>query len=347
MSVLNALAVAVVRLAFAGILLGAGAGSEVLGQGRIKLGTLAPQGTTLHRSLQTMGEKWRQAPACGVTLTIYADGTMGSEADMVRRMRVGQLQAAMLTVAGLREIDQSVSALQLMPMMYQSLEEAEYVRSQLRPTLEKRLNDKGFVVLFWGDAGWVRFFSRQPALRPEEFKKMKMFVGAGDLEQVAIMRAAGLQPVPLEWSDALTSLQTGMIEAVPTTPFFALAGQYYRVTGHMLELNWVPLSGATVVTRRAWDELGPGCRDALLRAAAEAGERITERSRAESDEAVAAMRKRGLQVHSVPPEVLAQWWKATEEYYPRIRGSLVPAEMFDEVQRLVAGYRARPGGARP
>jgi TRAP-type transport system periplasmic protein len=29
--------------------------------------------------------------------------------------------------------------------------------------MEKKFLDKGFVILAWGDAGWVRFFSKQPA----------------------------------------------------------------------------------------------------------------------------------------------------------------------------------------
>lgn len=310
------------------------------GPSRIRLATMAPTGTSYHRALQGMGEKWRQVPGGGIALTIYADGTMGSEPDMVRRMRVGQIQAAMLTVAGLSEIDPSVSALQKMPMMFRSLEEVEYVRSKLQPDLERRLLEKGFVVLFWADAGWVRFFSKEPATRPEDFKKMKVFVTAGDNAQIEIMKAAGYRPVPLEWSDALTGFQTGLIDAVPTVPFHALAGQYYLAAHHMLEVNWVPLVGATLVTKKTWDALPPATRDALVQSAAEAGKQIQERGRKESIESVEAMKKRGLQVHPVAPEVEAEWHRVAQEFYPQVRGKIVPAELFDEVQRLLGEYRA-------
>src|SRR2546422_206740 len=109
------------------------------GPAKVRLGTLVPKGSSYFKHLQAMGEKWRQAPGGGVSLTIYPDGTMGGEADMVRRMRLGQLQAAMLTVVGLSGIDDSVSALQNMPMMFHSLDEVDYVREKLRPVLEKRL----------------------------------------------------------------------------------------------------------------------------------------------------------------------------------------------------------------
>lgn len=312
------------------------------GQTRVRLATLVPHGSSIHHSLQAMGEAWRQAPG-GVTLTIYTDGTMGSEPDMVRRMRVGQIQAATLTVGGLSEIDPAVSALQKMPMMFHSLDEVDFVRSKLQPELEKRLLDKGFVVLFWGDAGWVRFFSKQPALRPEEFKPMKVFVTAGDKDETEIMKAAGYKPVPLEWSDALTSLRTGLIDAVPTLPFYALAGQFDTAAPHMLEVNWVPLVGATIITKKAWDAIPGVTQEALLRAAAEAGRKIQARNREESNEAVEAMRKRGLRVHALSPQDEAEWRRFAAETYPKVRGRMVPAEMFDEVEHLLLEYRSSQG----
>ncbi len=306
---------------------------------RVRLATLAPKGSSFHQILLAMGEKWRRAPGGGVALTIYTDGTMGSEADVVRRMRIGQLQAGMLTAGGLAEIDKAVTALQYMPMMFRSLEEVDYIEEKLQPDLEQRLLDRGFVVLFWGDAGWVRYFCREPVVRPADLKKLKVFVGAGDNDQLEIVRAAGYRPVPLETNDMLTGLQTGMIDAVPTIPVHALAGQIYTVARHMLELNWAPLVGATVLTRKAWDALSPEARTAVMQAALEAGAQIKARSRAEGQEAVQAMQKRGLIVHRVPPEAEAEWRKLAESVYPQIRGRMVPADMFDKVRRLLEEYR--------
>ncbi len=313
---------------------------------RVKLGTQAPRGTSLHKTLLVMAEKWRQAPGGGVQLVTYPDGVMGSEADMVRRMRIGQLQAAMLSVSGLAEIDPAVSALQKMPLVYRTLDEAQFVREQLRPELERRLLEKGFVALFWGDAGWAHFFTKEPISNPEDLKRMKIFVHAGDNDQIQIMKSLGFQVVPLEWSDALTSLQTGMIDAVPTIPLHALAGQFYLVTRHMLAVPYVPLTGATVITATAWDKLPEATRAALRAAAAEAGEHITQLSRQENQEAIEAMRARGLQVHTLTPEIEQRWVRFCEAAYPMIRGRLVPADMFDHTLALVKERRAMVANVR-
>ena len=304
----------------------------------IKLGTIAPRDSSYHKILLHMGEAWR---ASGVELKIYPGGVLGGEAEMVRRMKTGALDGALLTVAGLSEIDDSVRGLQNMPLMFRTLDEVDYIGEKLRPRLEKNLRARGFVVLFWGDAGWVRFFSRNPVLTPDDLRRTKLFTWAGDPDAVEIYKSAGFHPLPLETNDIVTSLQTGMINAVPMPPYIALATQVYPLAPHMLEINWAPLVGALVVAERAWDRLTPEQQAALARAAAERGRDIKQRNRLESDQAVEAMKKRGLVVHPVTPELEAMWRREVEAIYPRLRGRLVPADLFDEVRRLLAERRAR------
>jgi TRAP-type C4-dicarboxylate transport system substrate-binding protein len=201
--------------------------------------------------------------------------------------------------------------------------------------------DRGFVVLFWADAGWVRYFSRTPATHVDDFRRVKQFVTAGETQQYDLMRREGFQPVALEWSDALTALRTGMIDAVPTVPLLALSLQLYSVANHMLEVNWAPLVGGTVISRQTWESLSPETRAAIQQATAEAGRQFQASARAAADSAVAAMRRRGLTVHPMTPALEAEWRATAERLYPQIRGTMVPADMFDRVVQLLTEYRTR------
>ena len=317
-------------------------------QTRIRLATLLPQGTSQYHTLEAMGQQWKADTGGALSLTIYAGGTMGSEKEMVSRMRLGQLQAATLSVGGLSEIDPAVGALQKIPMLYHSLDEMEYVRSKLQGEMESRLEQKGFVVLCWTDAGWVYILSRQPYSRPDEFKKTKVFVTADDRDEIQLINNLGFQAVPLEWSDVLLSLQTGMVDTVPITPFYAEASQLDTVAKHLLQLNYVPLVGATVLTKKSWDASTAEQREVLRKAAVEAGKQIQARSRAESQEAIEAMKKRShLQVTPVSPAVEEEWRHFAESVYPKMRGTMVPADVFDKALKLVAEYRAQQGKAHP
>ncbi len=311
---------------------------------KIKLASLVPKGTSFHKLLQSMGEEWKAAPGGGVALTIYTDGTMGGEADMVRRMRIGQLQAGLITTAGLEEIDPSIAALQSIPMAYRSLDELDYVIEKMRPQLDQRMLAKGFVMLAWVDGGWVHFFTKRAVTTPAEFKTTKLFAWAGDPNMVQLIKDMGYSPVPLEPTDILTGLQTGLIDAVPSTPFYALAGQFDSAAPHMLKVNWAPLVGGIVMTKKSWDAMSPEMQAAVRKSAEAAGKEITKRGRAEAEESIDAMKKRGLTVHEPSAEVTTEWAKLAETTYPKMRGPVVPADVFDKVMELVKEHRASKGG---
>ena len=310
---------------------------------RIKLGTLAPRGTVYHQVLLEMGDAWRRAQGAGAAFTVFPDGSQGSEADMVRRMRIGQLNAVLVSVIGLTEIDASAGVLQKMPLMFRSWDDVDAVGRRVRPLIEKRFLDKGFVVLFWVEAGWVRFFSSEPALRPADFRRLKMFAWAGDPEQIALMKTLGYQPVMLETADILPGLQTGLINAVPVTAQWALATQVDAIAPHMLDIHWVPIVGAAVITRAAWEGTSQAGREALRDSAARAAARLRALRESADLDAVEAMRKRGLHVHALTPALDAEWRALAEAVYPNIRGAMVPADLFDAARGALAEESATRG----
>ena len=315
---------------------------------KIRLATLAPRGSSYDLLLREMGDKWRKASAGQVDLTIYPGGSVGGEAEAVQRMNVDAIQAGMLSVGGLSEIDWAVAALQEIPMLFRSLDEVEYVRDKMRPDLEKRLLAKGYISLFWGDSGWVRFFSRNPATRPADFKGMKIFVTASSsTKEIEIMQALGYKPVALAWSDVLIQLKTNGIDALPVIPVLALSGQYFTVAKHMVEVNWAPIVGATVVKKNTWDAIPQAIRDVLMQTAAETGKKIQDASRKENDTAVQLMKTLGMQVHPLTPDGDQEWRQFAEAIYPRVRGGLVPADVFDQARQLVAEYRKSHPDAKP
>ncbi len=313
---------------------------------KVRVGTLAPKGSSYTKHLQVMGEAWRQAPGGGALLTIYPDGTMGSEADMVRRMRLGQLQAAMVTTSGLSEIEPGVAGLQSMPKVFRTLEEVDFIEEKMQPMLEKRLEAKGFIVLFWSDAGFVRFFSKQPVLAPDSLTKTKLFVAANRPDELDIYRFVGCNPVPLEVADILPSLQTGLIDCVCMPPSIALAMQLDGIAPHMLDMNWVPLVGAAIITKKTWDTLPSETQVALHKTALETGKQIKADGRRENFESIEAMRKRGLTVHTLTPELDAAWDQMLTKAYPKVRGTAVPADIYDEVVSQLKTFRAAHEGAK-
>jgi TRAP-type C4-dicarboxylate transport system substrate-binding protein len=225
------------------------------------------------------------------------------------------------------------------------LEEVDYIGEKLQPMLEKRLEAKGFVVLFWSDTGFVRFFSRQPVVGPDDLKKTKLFVSGNRPAEMNVYRFVGCNPVSLEVADILPGLQTGLIDCVSMPPTIALAMQLDSAAPHMLDMNWVPLVGAAIINKKTWDSLSPESHEALRKSAREAGQLIKLDGRRENVESIEALRKRGLKVHTLTPELNAEWDRTVETAWPKVRGVVVPADIFDEVMSQFRAFRASPGGA--
>jgi TRAP-type C4-dicarboxylate transport system substrate-binding protein len=304
----------------------------------VKLASLVPDGSVWHKVLQGMGAEWSAASQGRVSLRIYPGGVAGDEPDMVRKMRIGQIQASALTVMGLGSIDDSFLVFGI-PTFFDSYDELLYVLKKMEPVLKQRLEAKGFVMLNWGHAGWVHLFSRQPVQTAAEVKRLKMFVWAGDDRMVQMWKESGFQPVALAATDILTGLQTGMIDAYPTTPLAALSLQWYHSTPYMVDSGLAPLVGALVITKTAWNKLSDADRAAIQAACKKAEGRLEREIPAQDSVAIVEMVKRGLTVTHVKREAMSDWLATADDFARKMRGSMVPSDILDLATRERDNYR--------
>lgn len=304
----------------------------------VKLGTLVPEGSAWHVILKDMAEKWKVASNGQVQLRIFAGGVAGDEPVVVEKMRIGQYQAAALSIVGLSLISPESQGLSV-PELFASFAELDYVRERVAAEMEEKLAAKGFVVLNWGDAGWVRFFTTKKAVTPAEMRPLKMFVWTGDEKAINIWRDFGFTPVPLAATDILPSLQTGLIDAVAMTAASALATQTFNVTKHMLDIHWSPLVGATVITSERWNRVPEELKPKLLQIGRDTGRRLRDEIRQFDADAVVALKKHGVEVHAIDAATEAEWKRLAEKAYPRIKTDFVPPAFFDRVMALRDEYR--------
>jgi TRAP-type C4-dicarboxylate transport system substrate-binding protein len=215
----------------------------------IRLGTLVPTGSRWLAILQSMADEWKKESGGTIELKIYPGGEQGDEPEMVQKMRIKKLQAVAISGAGLADLDPSVYALQI-PMLLDSYEELDYVRDHISPRLEKELAQRGFIVLNWADVGWVHFFTKQPAMRPDDIRKLKLCVLQGDGTTFQLYKINGFHPVALAATDILTGLQTGLVDAIQSPPLLALSNQWFGGAKNMLDVPFLPLVGATLISNR-------------------------------------------------------------------------------------------------
>jgi TRAP-type C4-dicarboxylate transport system substrate-binding protein len=309
----------------------------------IRLATVLPDGSVWDKNLKQMGSEWSQATGGRVTLTVYGGGSQGDESSVIRKMRLNSLQAASLTVVGLGSIDGSFNVFN-MPFFFASYDELHAVVAALTPALRERLEAKGFVLLNWGHGGWLQVFSTKPIRTLADLKAVRLWTSAGGDGMVEWFKANGFQPRAMAMTDILTGLTAGMIDAIPTPPMGAMAFQWNRQAPFMLDIGLMPVVGASVITRQAWNRIPESDRPKLL-ASAQAVEKRLHTEVPNGDKlAVGIMSAQGLTVTKAEgPE-----WKAeADRLIQTMRGDMVPRDMFDLAVKARDAYRQqrRPAAA--
>lgn len=305
----------------------------------IKLGTLAPQGSTWHDLLKELGQRWEQASGGQVKVRIYAGGAQGSEGDMVRKMAIGQLQATAITNVGMHDVIPEPQALSV-PFLFDDEAQMECAFAKVRPQLEEALAKRGLVALQWSRVGSIQLYCTAPRRTPAEAAQAKVWAWEGDPKSVEAYRAAGLHPVVLSATDIVPSLQTGMIDCVPNVPLYVLTARLFERANHLMDAPWSHMLGATLVRKETWEKIAPDVRQKLVAIAEELGKRVDVEVKRLNAEAIAAMQKQGLKVVPTDP---APWRVAMEKTWPVVRGGVVPAPFFDQVKAARDQCRAARG----
>ena len=311
----------------------------------VKLATLVPEGSVWDKSMRDMGAEWSTATQGRVVLRVYASGVAGDEPDLVRKMRLGTLQAAAITTSGLAEIDPAFQMFNI-PMFFDSYPELDAVLGKITPILKQRLEAKGFVLLSWGHGGWVYCFTKTPARTIDDLKKTKMFAWAGDDAMITRWKAAGFNPVPLAATDILTGLQTGMIDSYATTPLLGLTLQWYKHTPYMVSVGLAPLVGGLVITKQAWAKFSDADRASISAACRKLESKLKAGVPKQDTTAIGEMQKRGLTVVKVAPADVEKYRATAQSFATQMRGTVVPADFLDTATRERDAFRQARGVKR-
>ena len=299
----------------------------------VKLASVAPEASPYGRALNQLANEWREISDGRVRLRIYHNGIAGDEADILRKMRIGQLQAAVLTSSGMKQVVPEVFSVSV-PFLIGSERELSYVMDDIRPDLNREFERNRLHVLAWSRAGWVHFFSKEPVTLPADLKRQRLAADPNDEELLQAFRIMGYRPIPILQSELLTSLNSGLVDAFYTSPLIAAGFQWFGVAPNMLDLKVAPFLGAIVISDRAWRRIPGRIKDELQAAAQGVADQIETEIRDLEREALETMQEFGLAIQEITPEQ-AQAWEADVGRYNEAMLEVFDPEMTARIQRLL------------
>ena len=308
----------------------------LLAQRPMRFGSVAPANSLFDKALKKMANEWQDATDGRVRFRVQSMGQ--GEATIIRLLKHGTTHAAALTASALGELDASFNVLTI-PFFFESDAETRHLLEALRPRFDRALEAEGLMLINWGNVGWAHLFTADPVRSLEDLKKTKLYTSARDDRTVQWYRRNDFDPVPLEINDVPMSLNTGLINALPSPPYVAMLAQYYRAAPHMLDLPLGPLVAATVMSADAWERLSQADQEALLAGGKRVEESLWVDVPQQDSDAVAEMKTRGLTVTTLDKAAADEFRRVADEMTASMRGELVPSDIFDLALRERNNFR--------
>ncbi|MFH1145001.1 MAG: TRAP transporter substrate-binding protein DctP [Candidatus Eisenbacteria bacterium] len=310
-----------------------------------KVATIAPQGSTWMTLMEELDRRVRQETGGEVGFKFYPSGQQGSDLDVLRKMRSGQIQGGGIAGVGLGEIEPSLRILEL-PFMFQASEEVALAHQALDPIFAERLRGRGFHLLGWADVGFVYLFSQSAVHTVEELRRQKVWLWEGDPLARTLFEQVGVTPIPLNITDVLTSLQTGIINTVYVTPYACLSLQWFTRVEYMVDLPLTYAIGAVVLDAKAYDRLGSAHKEILSRLAGEIFVRLNQATRAQNEESIAAMLEHRMQRAEPAPAAVTEFKEIGKRVWQTLAGDLYEPELLERLTRVLDDARLAQGSVR-
>ncbi|MDY6934663.1 MAG: TRAP transporter substrate-binding protein DctP [Spirochaetota bacterium] len=269
----------------------------------------------------------------------YLGGVMGDEEDYVTKMRIDQLQGAMITGTANAMVCPGISVLEL-PFLFNNWDEVHYVRKKLRPTVDKLAEKNGFKVLTMVDVDFEHFYSsKYPMKTIEDFKKSKVLTWHGPLE-VEVLKALGASPIPVNVPEVVPSMRSGVVDGAISPAVWWLAAQLYTIT---LYINPIPIRmdpGLVIVSMKSWNKIPPNYQKGIMKLGKKLEDFINPEIRKINRDSLNGMLKYGCKEVKMTPQEIEVFKKRTRPVWDKMVGKVYSREMLDKVLGLLKKFRS-------
>jgi len=304
----------------------------------IKIATLAPEGSAYIQILNDINSELKQKTNNEVRLRIYPGGVLGDEKDMRRKMHVGQIHGAVLTAAGMSGIFSEMDVFQI-PFLFEGFDEVDYVLEKMDAFFKKGLQDKGYILLGWSEAGFIRLLSTHPIASLDDLRKAKVWTWEEAPMARAIFDEASISAIPLSLPDVLVGLQTGLVEVVYAPPAGAISLQWFTKTKYMTEVPLMYLIGGMVLKKNVFKKLSSDHRQVLMQLCAKYMDRLKLAVRKENQEAISVMAKHGVKLIYPSEDQIEEFKIVSQKAMNSQTGKSFSAKVKNEIITYLEEYR--------
>ncbi len=304
----------------------------------VKLGTLAPEGSSWMKTFNTLNTEVMKKTENKVQFKIYPGGVLGDEMDMLRKLKIGQIQGVALTSGGLSTLFKEMDVLQV-PFLFQTYDEVDATLKKMDSFFRKGFEDNGYVLLGWSEAGFVYLMSTLPISSVADLKKAKVWIWEESPMSKAIFDEVGVKAIPLTIPDVLVGLQTGLVDVVYVPPTGAISLQWFTKVKYLTDVPLIYLAGGVVVKKDIFKQFPQTSQNFISESFQQHLDQLKIITRNENRDAVKVMIKNGVKIITPSKDQIDEYKRLSNKAMGHISGQTFSKKVLDEVTSLLESYR--------
>lgn len=311
----------------------------------LKIATLSPDGSMWMNMIRDGATEIARKTDQRVKFKFYPGGVMGDDKAVMRKIRIGQLQGGAVTAATLSGAYRDVLVYHL-PIIFDSLEEVDYVRSRMDPVLVEGMREGGFVTFGLAEGGFAYIMSKQPIVSAADLRRQKVWIPAEDPISLQTAAAFDVKPIPLGVPEVRTALQTGLIDTVTTSPIAAIALQWHTQVNYIADTPLIYLYAVLAIERRAFDRISAEDQVVVQEIMQGVWKKLDRQNRQDNIKAFKALQNQGIRLIKPEPEEQRKWKQFADEVPSRmIESGQLSRDIVTQLQNHLQDFRAKKTAA--
>ncbi len=271
-----------------------------------KIATISPDGLGWMKKLRAGAREIETRTDGRVKFKIYPGGVQGDDATVLRKMRIGQLHGGVVAAGSLTRFYPDLQVYNL-PLQFRDTDEVEYVREEMDQMIVDGLGNAGIVSFHLTETGFAYLLSQEPVTEVDDLKDLKAWIPDGDPIAAELVKAFGVSPIPLNMTDVLAGLQTGLIDAVMAPPAVALALQWHNHVKYMTDLPLVYIYSMLAMNDKAYKKIKQDDRSVVQEVMDRVFREVELDTRVDNQKALQALTSIGIETVEVPAEARVEW----------------------------------------
>jgi TRAP-type C4-dicarboxylate transport system substrate-binding protein len=305
----------------------------------LKIATIAPEGSSWMIDMKSGARVIQESTEGRVKFKFYGGGVQGNDKQVQRKMRTGQLHGGAFTSGAMNKFQKDADLFS-MPMLFDSIDEARFVRNEMDAEVRQRLEDAGYVNFGFAGAGFAYMMSNRPMATLSDMKGQKVWIPEGDPIGFAALRALGIAPVIMPITDVMTGLQTDLLDSVTVPPVGAVVFQWHTRLKYITELPIAYVYASLLIDKRVFSKVS--AEDQLIVREVMEGiyRKFDQSGVTDNRDALQALLDEGLEM-VLPDEAEVGEWRVIVNASHRkmaIDGTFDLA-LLDRMQELINDYR--------